>query len=222
MKDRHLLMNNSNILIVGASGSLGQPLCFKLKHLGYNCITPNSSTLDLKSKLSIENYSKKLPLLKGVIFLAGKEPSQNLKDMKWNHLEDMISIHFKGVLWCIKLFRKNLIKNSFIITTSSVAARKGSYDPVYCSMKSSIEGLTKTLVKDLSPDTRINSVSPGLVIDSKVYRGMTPDFIENHLNNTPLNRLATTEDIIESYLFLINNKHVTGQVINVNGGQYNG
>lgn len=215
-------MKNNNILVIGAGGSLGNPLCKKLTEIGYNCLTPTSSQVNLKNKLSIEDYAIKLPPLKGIIFLAGKEPSQNLKEIKWNHLEDMISIHFKGVLWCIKLFRKKITPNGFIITTSSVASRKGSYDPSYSSMKSAIEGLTKTLVRDLSPNIRINSVAPGLVENSKVYKGMTKDFIQNHLNSTPLNKLATTEDIISAYLFLINNKHITGQILNINGGQYNG
>ena len=100
-------MKNNNILVIGAGGSLGNPLCKKLTEIGYNCLTPTSSQVNLKNKLSIEDYAIKLPPLKGIIFLAGKEPSQNLKEIKWNHLEDMISIHFKGVLWCIKLFRKN-------------------------------------------------------------------------------------------------------------------
>jgi 3-oxoacyl-[acyl-carrier protein] reductase len=215
-------MKNYNILIVGAGGSLGQPLCMKLKELGHNCITPTSSELNLKLKSSIESYIEKLPSLYGAIFLAGKEPSQNLKELEWNHLGDMISIHFRGVLWCIKLLQQKLIENSFITTTSSVASSKGSYDPSYSSMKSAVEGLTKTLVRDLSPNTRINSVAPGLVLGSKVYEGMTKDFIDNHLNTTPLNRLAHSEDIVEAYLFLIKNKHITGQVINVNGGQYTG
>ena len=215
-------MENGFILIIGANGSLGKPLSNKLTQIGYNCITPSSSILNLKDKSSIEKYIKTLPLIKGLVILAGKEPSQNLEQMEWDHLNDMISIHFKGVLWCIKSFKEKIVPGGFVITTSSVASRKGSYDPSYASMKSAIEGLTKTLVKDLSPNIRINSVAPGLVIDSKVYKGMTSDFKQNHINSTPLGKLADVEDILSAYLFLITNKHITGQIININGGQYNG
>jgi 3-oxoacyl-[acyl-carrier protein] reductase len=212
---------NNPILVIGSSGSIGNPLINELKNIGYICITPSSKLLNIKEKNSIESFKNNLPSLSGIIILAGKEPSQNLEKMEWDHLEEMISIHFKGVLWCIKCFKEKIIKGGFIITTSSIATHKGSYDPSYSSMKSAIEGLTRTLVKDLSPHIRINSVAPGLIENSKVYNNMTDDFKQNHLNNIPLCRFTKVKDIIDAYLFLIQNQCITGQTIHINGGQYN-
>ena len=217
----------NNILVIGSSGSIGYPLCLELERVGYNCIRTSRNTseknlafLDLNDFNSIERLSHEIPEIIGIIFLSGKEPSENLESMTEDHLDSMINIHFKSVVWLIKKLRYKIAEGGFIITTSSVSSRKGSYDPTYSSLKSAIEGLTRTLARDLSPHIRINSVAPGLIEGSKVFNSMTPDFRERHLETTPLKRFAKIDDIIETYIFLIKNKHITGQTINVNGGQY--
>jgi 3-oxoacyl-[acyl-carrier protein] reductase len=219
----------NNILIIGSSGSIGSQLCPELERIGYNCIRTSrnisdndSEFLDLSDFNSIDALAKNLSELNGIIFLSGREPSENIESMTEEHLDLMINLHFKSVIWVIKKLKDKIINGGFIITTSSVSSHKGSYDPAYSSLKSAIEGLTRTLVKDLSPHIRINSVAPGLIEGSKVFNLMTQDFRERHLETTPLKRFASINDIIETYVFLIKNKHITGQTIHVNGGQYIG
>lgn len=219
----------NKILVIGSSGSIGNPLCEGLEKIGYNCIRTSREKnkvdhifLDLNDFNSIEEIGNIIPPVLGIIVLSGKEPSENMESMTEEHMESMINMHFKSVVWIIKKLRHKIIKDGFIITTSSVSSHRGSYDPIYSSMKSAIEGLTRTLVKDLSPDIRINSVAPGLIRGSKVFNSMTSDFRERHLETTPLRRFAEVEDIIGTYIFLIKNKHITGQTIHVNGGQYIG
>jgi len=223
------MYKSNSILIVGSTGSIGSQLCPELERIGYNCIKTSRNTLDddyvfldLNDFDSIDILAKNLPELLGIIFLSGKEPSENMESMTEEHLDSMINLHFKSVIWIIKKLKNKIINGGFIITTSSVSSHKGSYDPTYSSLKSAIEGLTRTLVKDLSPHIRINSVAPGLIEGSKVFNLMTQDFRERHLETTPLKRFAAIDDIIETYVFLIKNKHITGQTIHVNGGQYIG
>jgi nucleoside-diphosphate-sugar epimerase len=49
---------------------------------------------------------------------------------------------------------------------------------------------------------------------------MTDDFINKHITTTPLKKLATIDDVCDVYIFLSQNNHITGQIININGGQY--
>jgi NAD(P)-dependent dehydrogenase (short-subunit alcohol dehydrogenase family) len=208
------------ILIVGSNGSLGKRLVELFSGNNYVCISPSSLELNLCNKSSIESFCDNINSIDGVVFVAGKEPSQNIDELNWSHFEEMIDIHYKGVLWCIKHLKNKIKKNGFIIMTSSVASFKGSYDPTYSSLKSAINGLTKTLSIELSPKIRVNCVAPSLIENTQVFNTMTDDFINKHITTTPLKKLATIDDVCDVYIFLSQNNHITGQIININGGQY--
>lgn len=217
-------MNKGDVLIIGA-GFLGKNLISKLQERNYSCLVSTSKDqhspfyLDLTKKESIEIFSQKIKQIQGVIFTAGKEPSENLDLLSWEHLNEMTMIHLSGIIWCVKHLSHKISQGGFCIFTSSVAARRGSYDPVYSSMKAGIEGLTRTLSRELSNSVRVNCISPGLIQDSPVFEKMTPDFRDKHLTNTPLGKFCTVEDVSNSYLFAIENQSLTGQIIQINGGQ---
>jgi 3-oxoacyl-[acyl-carrier protein] reductase len=208
------------VLIIGGNGSLGKQLIKDFSKNDFNCISPSKSELDLNKKDSIDNFCEKLIKIDGIICVAGKKPSMNLNELSWEHLNDMINIHYKGVLWCIKNLINKINEGGFIILTSSVASFKGSYDPTYSSLKNAINGLTKTLSIELSPNIRVNCVAPSLIVDTPVFNGMSEEFKEKHLLTTPLNRLVSIEEVSDVFIFLSKNNHITGQIININGGQY--
>ena len=157
------------VLIIGGSGSLGKQMLKTFSNNNFNCITPSSSELNLKDRDSIEKYCESITNIDGIICVAGKEPSMNLKELSWEHLNEMIDIHYKGILWCIKNLINKINKDGFITLTSSVASLKGSYDSTYSSLKSAINGLTKTLSVELSPNIRVNCVAPSLIMDTPVF-----------------------------------------------------
>lgn len=208
------------VLIVGSSGAIGSSLSDNFIRKNYECVGTSSKDLDLTNKESIEAFIKDLSNVDGVIFASGKKPMMNLKDLEWNHLNDMIDIHYRGVIWTIKNIISKINDGGFIILTSSVSAYRGGYDPTYSSLKSAVDGLVRTLSKELAPKVRVNSVAPGLVLDTPVYDEMTDDFLQNHINSTPLRKLATMDEICNAYIFLSENGHITGQTIHINGGQY--
>lgn len=218
-------MPEGKILVVGGGGFLGNSLITRLEKLGYACIStssrdPNSENyLDLRDKESIEIFCQKIQTVSGVIFLSGKEPQQNLKEIAWDHLNDMIMIHLGGVLWCIKHLVEKIIPGGFCIFTSSVAAKRGSYDPSYSSLKAAVEGLTRTLSRELAPKIRVNCISPSLVENSPVFNQMTEEFRNIHLTTTPLKKFSSAEDVSKAFLFAIENSSLTGQIIQINGGQ---
>lgn len=112
-----------------------------------------------------------------------------------------------------------------IIHTGSIAARNGGGPGagLYASAKGFVTTLTRNMAKELAGDTiRVNAVAPGVI---------TTDFHERHSNDAqmeaaratiPMGRLGTAEECVGAYLFLATDSlsgYVTGQVIEVNGGQ---
>ena len=112
-----------------------------------------------------------------------------------------------------------------IVNTSSIAARNGGGPgaALYGSAKGFVSAYTKSLATELAPrGIRVNAVSPGVIATyfHEVYS--TPERLESVRQRIPLARLGTAEDCAGAFLFLASEKlaaYVTGQVIEVNGGQ---
>jgi NAD(P)-dependent dehydrogenase (short-subunit alcohol dehydrogenase family) len=110
---------------------------------------------------------------------------------------------------------------SITLTTSTDAL--ASYGlPAYAAAKAGLIGLVHSLAGPLGADgIRINAVAPGDVPTPRNVRewGHVPGWYDRLRHSAPLGRLGTPEDIAAAYLALIDMRHVTGQVIVVDGGQ---
>ena len=90
----------------------------------------------------------------------------------------------------------------------------------YSTAKAGLIGFTKALAKEIGPSgIRVNCVCPGDV-DTDMNASLSFEDIETLKNDTPLGRIATPEDIVNTILFLSseNASFITGQIIGVNGG----
>jgi NAD(P)-dependent dehydrogenase (short-subunit alcohol dehydrogenase family) len=110
---------------------------------------------------------------------------------------------------------------SITLTTSTDAL--ASYGlPAYAAAKAGLIGLVHSLAGPLGADgIRINAVAPGDVPTPRNVREWehVPGWYDGLRASSPLGRLGTPEDIAAAYLALIDMRHVTGQVIVVDGGQ---
>jgi NAD(P)-dependent dehydrogenase (short-subunit alcohol dehydrogenase family) len=110
---------------------------------------------------------------------------------------------------------------SITLTTSTDAL--ASYGlPAYAAAKAGLIGLVHSLTGELAAEgIRINAVAPGDVPTERNRREWAhkPDWYERLRAGIPLGRLATPLDIATAYVALIDLRHVTGQVIVVDGGQ---
>ncbi len=216
------------VIVVGASGAIGKAIAGEFEKCGSTVVRtsssekPGYSRLNLRDRASIEAFSTGIDELQHLVVAAGKEPQQSLRELDEEHLLEMMDLHYAGPLWLIKCLRDKFTPDSTITLISSVAANKGSYDPVYASMKGAVNSLVRTLARELAPVTRVNAIAPGLVMDTPVYQRMTEDFRERHLSNTLTNRLLSTTEIAEMVQVFGKQKSLNGQIIHLNGGQYFG
>ncbi|WP_431915713.1 SDR family NAD(P)-dependent oxidoreductase [Nonomuraea jabiensis] len=112
-----------------------------------------------------------------------------------------------------------------IISIGSIAAR-GTGSGSYGAAKAALESWTADLAAELGPRrVTANVVAPGLVLDTEFFRGrLTDDGIRARVENTRNGRPGTPSDVADTVLFLASAgaRHVTGQVLHVNGGAYLG
>jgi len=112
-----------------------------------------------------------------------------------------------------------------IVNTSSIAARNGGGpgSGLYASSKAFVSNLTRGLAKELAKDRiRVNAVSPGVILTPFHERFSTPEQVAAQTATIPLGRAGAAEDCVGAYLFLLSEAlsgYVTGQILEVNGGQ---
>lgn len=117
-----------------------------------------------------------------------------------------------------------LAQDARVISFSSIAARRGAGS--YGAAKAAVEAWTADVAAELGPrDITANVVSPGLTLGSEFFRdGLTDARRERLVAETCTGRAGTTADVAATVMFLASPaaRHLTGQVIHVNGGAYLG
>jgi len=110
-------------------------------------------------------------------------------------------------------------KKGCIINISSVWGMVGaSCETVYSIAKAGLDGMTKSLAKELGPSNiRVNSIAPG-IIDTDMNKNLSQKDIEDIKNEIPLEKIGKTIDISKCIQWLIDDQYTTGQVISINGG----
>lgn len=110
-----------------------------------------------------------------------------------------------------------------IVNISSVVGEMGNAGQAnYAASKAGLIGLTKTLAQEVgSRNITVNAVAPGF-IETDMTHGLSAELKQKMLDQTPLKRIGTPEDIANAVKFLVSEEagFITGHVLDVNGGIY--
>ena len=141
--------------------------------------------------------------------------------------DDVVNLNIGSVFFASRKAARILTQqgSGSIINTTSVAARNGGSGGagLYGSAKGFVSTLTRVLAKELAPfGVRANAVAPGVIMTPFHQRYSTEAQLESARQGIPLGRIGTPEDCVGAYQFLADEAmsgYITGQVIEVNGGQ---
>jgi 3-oxoacyl-[acyl-carrier protein] reductase len=136
----------------------------------------------------------------------------------------VIDINLKGT-WTVCRAAAKVMKQQgrgTIVIVSSTAGQRGEAGySNYAASKGGQISFTKALATELAPDIRVNCVAPGWVytpLNDTVFSD--GDYERKIIDGIPLNRIASADDIALPIVFLTSDwaRHITGEVVNVNGG----
>lgn len=106
-----------------------------------------------------------------------------------------------------------------ITTISSILAYTGApIEPHYASSKAGLLGLTKSHATDFAPEIRVNAIAPGH-IETDMTAGRSEEEKREQLAAIPRGRFGRPSDIAEAAAYLRDAGFVTGETLNVNGGE---
>jgi len=111
-----------------------------------------------------------------------------------------------------------------VINTGSVVGRSGGYmgSTVYAAAKAAVHSITRNAAREFAMDRiRVNTIAPGFI--ATPFHVQTPAAVKEQVaNQIPMGRTGTVEDCVGAYLFLASDAmsgYITGQIIDINGGQ---
>ena len=137
----------------------------------------------------------------------------------------VIDVNLKGCFNFIRavapIFKEQ--KSGKIVNITSINGMRGKFGQAnYAASKAGIIGLTKTVARELGKfNVNVNAIAPGMV-ETEMMRVLPQDVKDKSISETVLERVAQPEDIAHVVTFLCSDyaRHITGEVIKVDGGQY--
>ncbi|MBV8346971.1 MAG: SDR family oxidoreductase [Mycolicibacterium sp.] len=165
--------------------------------------------------------------LHGAVHCAGGSetigPITQVDSEAWRRTVDL---NVNGTMYVLKHAARELVRGgggSFIAISSIASSKTHRWFGAYGPTKAAIDNLMMVGADELGPSwVRVNGIRPGLTRTDLVAPVMaTPAVFDDYQINTPLPRAGEVADIAALAVFLLSDaaSWITGQLINVDGGQ---
>jgi len=242
-------LKGKTAIVTGSSRGLGKAIAWKLGNMGANIVlngSPASTSLDataeefkaaginvdvakgdVKNPEDVENMVKTAMDAFGRIDIlvnnAGITRDTLMLKMSEKDWDDVLNTNLKSAYLCTKAVSKIMLKQKSgkIINITSIAGIIGNAGQAnYAASKAGLIGFTKSIAKEFAAKgIYCNAVAPGIIKTDMT--DVLPDKVkEMYLNNIPLKRFGTPEEVANVVGFLASDdsNYITGQVINIDGG----
>ena len=158
---------------------------------------------------------------------AGIFPRVEFLDMTEAQWDEVLNVNLKGTFLFTQAVAQKLVERgragAVINLASSAAFRSSPRGVHYVASKAGIVGVTRATALELAPyRVRVNAIAPGTTDTAQPRYGMSEEELQAAGRQVPLGRMGTPEDVADMAVFLASEaaRHITGQTLHVNGGQY--
>lgn len=171
----------------------------------------------------VKQVNDELGVIQILVNNAGTTQDTLLMTMKEEQWETVIKTNLGSVYGVTKAALRPMLKTRWgrVINISSVVGLSGQAGQSnYAASKAGMIGFTKSLAREVaSRNITVNAVAPGFV-PSALTDVLNDEQREEILNNTPLGRMGSPEEIAWAVSFLASDRSsfITGQVLSVDGG----
>ena len=199
-------------------------LLHSLEEKGYKAEAVCADVTDVSSLREVVSRQRnRIGEIDVLIHNAGISSQKMISDVSEDEFRKIMDTHMTSLFFLSQMVLPNMIreKKGNILAVSSIWGMTGaSCEVVYSSAKAAVIGFVKALAKEVGPSgIRVNCVAPG-VIDTDMLMDFSAEDKKVLMEETPLQRLGTPEEVAELLFFLASEKasFITGQVISPNGG----
>ena len=182
--------------------------------------------IDVRNRGQLEGLRDGLKSLDILVPNAGVNTRVKAVDLADESLRDMLETNLYGAFITCQVFAPLLLKRPggrVVVTSSAVAIHGMDLRAAYTATKAGLTGMVRSLAIEWGPmGTTVNAVGPGVIQTqlTQAYIDEHPERAQATIDNTPLRRLGTPEDVADVVAFLASDaaRFITGQTIYVDGG----
>ena len=240
-------LKNTNIILTGATGGIGNSILEKLITSGANVLATGTNEDKLKlikekyenvitEKFDISNHSEiesfvnkandtlggKIDVLINNAGITRDNLSIRMKEDEW---QKVIDINLTSTFLLSKNSIKKMLKSKKgkIINITSVVGHTGNIGQAnYTASKAGVVAMSKSLALEYGKkNINVNCISPGFITTDMTDK-INDDYKEILKSRIPLDRFGSPNDIANAVIFLSSelSDYITGETLHVNGGMY--
>lgn len=145
-----------------------------------------------------------------------------LVDLEPEEWAEMVEVNLTSIYLTTRAATRRMESGGRVVLVSSTAGQRGEEDHShYAASKGAIISFCKSIASELGPQSiNVNAVAPGWVETDMAADALRGEGRARALSQIPLARIATAQDVAGPICFLLSGaaRHITGEVLNVNGG----
>lgn len=220
---RTFLENGAKVIIFGSRQESVDKALAELKDSGYEAtgFWPNLDSFQ-EIQETIEKIIQQFGRIDILVNNAGISAKGPIENTPPEEFDNLMKLNVNAIFYTIKAvvpFMKEA-GGGVILNTSSMVSIYGQPSGVaYPTSKFAINGLTKSLARELAPaHIRVNAVAPG-IINTDMVKNLAPEMIDPLIKSIPLGRIGQARDIANAFLFLASDlaSYITGDILSVDG-----
>lgn len=239
------MLKDKTAVVTGAAKGIGRAIAIALAKKGCNIVLNYRSSVSEELVKEIEDYGVKCLAVKAdvsnfaeaetliktakaemgsvdvLVNNAGITRDGLLMRMSEKDFDDVINTNLKGAFNTIRHVSGVMLKQraGAIINISSVVGLMGNVGQAnYAASKAGVIGLTKSAARELAArGITVNAVAPGFIA-TDMTEVLKEDIQQKMIDTIPLKKAGTPEEVAAAVVFLAENRYITGQVLNVDGG----
>lgn len=209
-------------IVLNYRSSVSEQVIDEITGYGVACLPVQCDVSDFAAAEGLIAAAKeKFGTVDVVVNNAGITRDTLLMRMTEADFDTVLDINLKGTFNMVRHASKVMLKqkSGTIINLSSVVGEAGNAGQAnYAASKAGVIGLTKAAAKELaSRGITCNAIAPGF-IETDMTEVLSDAVKEATKNAIPLKCFGQAEDVARAAVFLAENKYITGQVLNVDGG----
>jgi NAD(P)-dependent dehydrogenase (short-subunit alcohol dehydrogenase family) len=233
-------LEGKRVILMGASSGIGFATAKAALEEGANVVIVSSNqqkidralaelpagnegyAVDLSKEENIKEFFSKIGKFDHMVFSAGENLTlNNIVETNIDEARDFFTLRFWAPFAAIKYGATSINEGGSLSFTSGTAStRPGAGWSVASAICGAMEGFIRAMAVELAP-IRVNCVVPG-VIKTPLWDSMPQSDREGlyeYVSNSVLTkRVGEAEDVAEGFIYLMKQKHVTGQSLIIDGG----